>query len=68
MQIHPMVSGHTAGADVALDLLKRTHEQVVAVANFRFAVRDFSAPRMTQASTIEAPTLMERGNGIDVTV
>ena len=50
-----------------MQLLAATQEQVEQVANFRFAVRDFSAPRMTLASTIEAPTLLERGSLVDLT-
>lgn len=67
MQITPLYSGHTGFGGAAMDLIARTREQVEQVANFRFTVRDFSAPRMTRASSIEAPTILERGRLLDIT-
>jgi|SaaInl8_200m_RNA_FD_contig_21_1411481_length_414_multi_4_in_0_out_0_2 hypothetical protein len=67
MQITPMYSGHTGFGGAGMDLIARTAEQVKQVAQFRTTVRDFAAPRMTQSSTIDAPTILERGGLIDMT-
>lgn len=64
MEFVPTVSGHTGFGVHALQLFEATTEQVEQVANFRFQVRDFSAPRMRQASSIDAPTLMEQAREI----
>lgn len=67
MQITPLYSGHTGFGGAGMDLIARTAEQVEQVAQFRTTVRDFSAPRMTQASSIDAPTILERGSLVDLT-
>ncbi len=67
MTLNPIVSGRGAFAATALQLLEATEPQVREVASFRTQVRDYSAPRMEQASSIPAPTLAERGRLIDTT-
>ncbi|MDA0746525.1 MAG: hypothetical protein O2954_08390 [bacterium] len=69
----PMVSGHTGFGPTTLQMLADAKEQVEEVASFQTQVRDYRAPRMEQASSIEALTLMEnarklRSQGFDATV
>ena len=59
-----MVSGRSGNTGTALDLIERSRQQIEEVARFRTEVRDYRAPRMEIASTIEALTLLERGQKV----
>ena len=61
----PIVSGRSGYSATSLDLIQRSRQQVEEVAQFRTEVRDFSAPRMQSSSTIEALTLLERGQKVN---
>ena len=58
----PFIGGQTGFGGTALQLLQMTARQVEEVANFRTQVRDYSAPRMEQASSIPTPTFSEQGS------
>lgn len=60
----PIVSGRSGNTGTALDLIERSRQQIEEVARFRTEVRDYRAPRMEIASTIEALTLLERGQKV----
>jgi hypothetical protein len=66
--INPIYGGHTSYGPTGLNLLQRTTELIEEVVNFRTQVRDFSAPRMSQASSLPAVPLAELRPTIDVQV
>ena len=58
--------GHTGYGVTALSLLERSSELIEEVVTFRTQVRDYSAPRMSQASSSPLVPLAEMRPTIDV--
>ena len=62
----PIYGGHTSYGGTSLILLEKTTQLIEEVVNFRTQVRDYSAPRMTLASSLPAVPLAEMRPTIDV--
>ena len=62
----PIYGGHTSYGSTSLSLLESTTQLIEEVVTFQTEVRDFSAPRMTQASSFPAVPLAELRPTIDV--
>ena len=60
--------GHTGYGVTALSLLEKSSELIEEVVTFRTQVRDYSAPRMSLASTSPLVPLAEMRPNIDVQV
>ena len=59
MTINPLYGGHTGYGSTSLDLMERTTELIQEVVQFRPDVRDFSAPSMSLASSLNAVPLAD---------
>ena len=64
--IPPIYGGHTGYGFTSKTLIDKTTELIEEVVTFRTQVRDFSAPRMTLASSLPAVPLAELRPNIDV--
>ena len=62
----PLFSGHTGYGSTSLDLLDRTTALIEEVVAFRPEVRDFSAPQMSLASSLNAVPLADLRPIIDI--
>lgn len=62
----PIYGGHNGYGVTSLNLLERTTQLIEEVVTFQTEVRDYSAPRMTQASSLNAVPLSELRPTIDV--
>jgi hypothetical protein len=62
----PIYGGHTSHGSTSLSLLESTTQLIEEVVTFQTEVRDFSAPRMTLASSLPAVPLAELRPTIDV--
>ena len=62
----PIYGGHTGYGMTSLSLLERTTQLIEEVVNFQTQVRDYSAPPMSLASSLNAVPLAEMRPNIDV--
>lgn len=66
MSAPPSVGGHGGFSSAGLQLIASSKAQVEEVAQFRAQPRDFSAPRMTLASSLPAAPLKDMETHFDL--
>ncbi len=64
--INPLYGGLTGYGSTSLDLMERTAELIEEVVQFRPEIRDYSAPRMSLASSLNAVPLADLRPVIDI--
>jgi hypothetical protein len=64
--LNPLFSGHTGYVSTGLDLLQRTTTLIEEVVEFRPDIRDFGAPSMSLASSLNAVPLADLRPVIDI--